>query len=236
MVAVHEQSEETWPTRNTDVARAREAYEAMRRGICEGDWRPGRVLSYPVIAEVFGINWETVCYALRLLRRDGLVETRPRLGTRVRVAGETWHPPEKDQAVPHAVWIERKIRERLADGDYPVGTRFPSLAAVAEEFGVSIATVRHGLRPLLAEEYLVTSRYKRAGTLVGQRAGEVARDELLQLAARNKLPAALKAFGESKSLAEWSRDPRCSVSYTVLKTRFVVYGWTLDEALRRPSS
>lgn len=39
-----------------------------------------------------------------------------------------------------------------------------------------------------------------------------------------------KAFGESKSLAQWARDPRCSVGYRALCRR-VKAGWTLINAM-----
>lgn len=241
MSAVHERPEVTWPLRQSaDIDRAYEVYDAISTALHEGELKPGFVLTYPTISDLFKITWDTTYYALLLLllRRAGLVETRPRLGTRVAVAGETWHPPEKNTSVRHSVWIERKIRERLADGDYPAGERLPSMVALADEFGVSNSTVRQALCPLFAAGYLVTSRYKRSGTRVALEVAEVSRDELLQLSEPQKRPRGRRvaAFGESKTLPEWSMDPRCAVSYPVLKTRYLEHGWPLDRAIRSPLS
>lgn len=55
----------------------------------------------------------------------------------------------------------------------------------------------------------------------------------------NKL---LTAFGETKTMIEWSEDTRCSVSYDTLQCRVSQYGWPIEKAislpkvLRRPSA
>lgn len=52
-----------------------------------------------------------------------------------------------------------------------------------------------------------------------------------------KLSAAklmLQAFGEGKSLAEWSRDSRCVVSYNTLVAR-VKKGWDHEVAITKPA-
>jgi hypothetical protein len=43
------------------------------------------------------------------------------------------------------------------------------------------------------------------------------------------------AFGESKSVAEWARDPRCRVAYFTLYLRIVKKGWDPETAIVRPS-
>lgn len=43
----------------------------------------------------------------------------------------------------------------------------------------------------------------------------------------------LHAFGESKSMADWSRDPRCTVSYGGLNTR-IIQNWSHLDAITRP--
>lgn len=40
---------------------------------------------------------------------------------------------------------------------------------------------------------------------------------------------------ETKTLAEWARDPRCLVSYALLKSRVGRQGWSLQYALSTPS-
>jgi hypothetical protein len=39
------------------------------------------------------------------------------------------------------------------------------------------------------------------------------------------------AFGETKSLADWSRDPRCATDYHRLKHRIVTAGWEAERAI-----
>lgn len=43
------------------------------------------------------------------------------------------------------------------------------------------------------------------------------------------------AFGERKTMMQWSEDPRCKVSYTTLQNRVVVNGWESEEAISSPS-
>jgi DNA-binding GntR family transcriptional regulator len=62
-----------------------EAYSAIREGILRGELRPGMPLSRRRLAEQFGMSVLPVSYALRRLEEDGLVESRPRAGTRVRI-------------------------------------------------------------------------------------------------------------------------------------------------------
>lgn len=40
-----------------------------------------------------------------------------------------------------------------------------------------------------------------------------------------------EGFGESKTLSEWSQDPRCMVARPTLVNRLKRLGWTLEEAL-----
>lgn len=54
--------------------------------------------------------------------------------------------------------------------------------------------------------------------------------------ARNKRNTIiLTAFGETKSLSEWSEDPRCPVGHGGLYKRVVIMGWTLERSLSTPS-
>lgn len=45
----------------------------------------------------------------------------------------------------------------------------------------------------------------------------------------------VEAFDESKSLAQWSRDSRCMVSYDALRVRIVDLQWDPEEAISKPS-
>jgi hypothetical protein len=51
---------------------------------------------------------------------------------------------------------------------------------------------------------------------------------------KGKIPPHLvTAFGETKSMAEWSRDPRCLVPYQVIKNR-LRRGWSPETTLTTP--
>lgn len=68
---------------------ADEAYLAIREEILRGRLRPGTPLSRRRLARKFGMSVVPVTHALRRLEEAGLVETRARAGTRVRVPSET---------------------------------------------------------------------------------------------------------------------------------------------------
>src|SRR2546428_9132914 len=72
------------------VSLAGQAYTAVREEILRGQLRPGTALSRRRLARDLGMSVVPVAEALRRLEDDGLVESRPRAGTRVRV------PSEKD--------------------------------------------------------------------------------------------------------------------------------------------
>jgi len=72
------------------VSLAVRAYLAIREEILRGQLRPGTPLSRRRLARELGMSIVPVAEALRRLEGDGLVESRPRAGTRVRV------PTEKD--------------------------------------------------------------------------------------------------------------------------------------------
>src|SRR5881397_3171203 len=72
------------------VSLASQAYRAVREEILRGQLRPGTALSRRRLARDLGMSVVPVSDALRRLEDDGLVESRPRAGTRVRV------PSEKD--------------------------------------------------------------------------------------------------------------------------------------------
>jgi DNA-binding GntR family transcriptional regulator len=69
---------------------ADQAYEAIRGEILRGQLRPGTPLSRRRLALEMGMSVIPVTDALRRLEGDGLVESRARAGTRVRI------PTEKD--------------------------------------------------------------------------------------------------------------------------------------------
>jgi DNA-binding GntR family transcriptional regulator len=70
------------------VSLAVEAYHAIRDEILRGQLRPGTPLSRRRLAGQLGMSVLPVSEALRRLEEDGLVESRPRAGTRVRIPTE----------------------------------------------------------------------------------------------------------------------------------------------------
>jgi DNA-binding GntR family transcriptional regulator len=72
------------------VSLSERAYRAIREEILRGQLRPGTALSRRRLARELGMSVLPVTDALRRLEGDGLVESRARAGTRVRV------PDEKD--------------------------------------------------------------------------------------------------------------------------------------------
>src|SRR5688572_1204252 len=62
-----------------------EAYESVRRRILQGDLSLGDVISRRGIASELGMSFLPVSEALLRLELEGLLESRPRAGTRVRI-------------------------------------------------------------------------------------------------------------------------------------------------------
>jgi DNA-binding GntR family transcriptional regulator len=71
------------------VSLADEAYLAIRDDILRGKLRPGGPLSRRRLAGELGMSVLPVSDALRRLEEDGLVESRARAGTRVKIPSET---------------------------------------------------------------------------------------------------------------------------------------------------
>ena len=67
------------------ISLAARAYVEIRDNILKGDLPVGAVLSRRKLAEELNISVLPVSEALQRLERDGLVESRPRAGTRVRI-------------------------------------------------------------------------------------------------------------------------------------------------------
>ncbi|MFE5652086.1 GntR family transcriptional regulator [Streptomyces cyaneofuscatus] len=142
--------------------RARQVAEDLRIRIARGTWQHGQVLTYRDLQDRYKTGRDIVSAALRELRELGLVETR-RAGTRPRITGKSWTTaPHGSSMQDH---ITSSMRARITNGTYLPGDQIPSRAALAGEFGVSIATVRRALLPL-ADEGLLASEGGRSGTYV----------------------------------------------------------------------
>jgi DNA-binding GntR family transcriptional regulator len=75
--------------RKQGLSLADAAYEAVREAILRGQLKPGVPLSRRRLADDLRMSVIPVTDALRRLEEDGLVESRPRAGTRVRIPSET---------------------------------------------------------------------------------------------------------------------------------------------------
>ena len=72
-------------TRVTPPSLSERAYLEIRNQILRGDLRAGEALSRRKLAEELKISVPPVMEALQRLEREGLVESKPRVGTRVRL-------------------------------------------------------------------------------------------------------------------------------------------------------
>lgn len=63
------------------------------------------------------------------------------------------------------------LRERIADGTYPPGSKIPPLLGLQAEFGLSSMTVRRAVRVLAAEGLLVLVPGR--GTFAARRPGSL---------------------------------------------------------------
>ena len=76
-------------TRKQGLSLADAAYDAVRKAILRGQLKLGAPLSRRRLATDLRMSVIPVTDALRRLEEDGLVESRPRAGTRVRIPSET---------------------------------------------------------------------------------------------------------------------------------------------------
>src|SRR6185369_13613233 len=71
-----------------------EAYNSVRQRILRGDLKLGQVISRRTLASEMGMSFLPVSEALLRLEVEGLLESRPRAGTRVRI-------PSREDVVGH---------------------------------------------------------------------------------------------------------------------------------------
>jgi GntR family transcriptional regulator len=75
-----------------------------------------------------------------------------------------WHAGDRQ---PKYLRIHNNLRERIASGQWPPGSPLPSQRELADEFGVSIMTLRQALQ-MLADEGLIDTRHG-SGTFAAAR-------------------------------------------------------------------
>lgn len=100
-----------------DSSLSAEAYESVRRRILRGELSLGTAISRRKIAAELGMSFLPVSEALLRLELEGLLESRPRAGTRVRI-------PSKEDVQGHYI-----VREAL---ETQAARLFSQLATAAE--------------------------------------------------------------------------------------------------------
>ncbi|MBB5109001.1 hypothetical protein FHS40_008127 [Streptomyces spectabilis] len=208
-------------------------YEELRN---EAKIAPGHIISYPGLPLRF--RWAShygVSSAMWLLKDDGLAETVPRLGTRFVIEGQTWEVPRSDLCIPLRAYVGRVIRERIIDGTYPAHEKIPPARLLADEFGVSLATLHSGIMPLFREGLLKRDAHGHSIAHTQAPTGGVQPGCAPHITRRGELTTEYAAWGQSKTLTQWSRDPRCLVTYACLKSRVLYQNWPLKRALSTPA-
>lgn len=141
--------------------RVRALADILRTDVRDGTWPVGEVRTLTALRTQYRVPEYLAADAIKLLKAEAVVETRPKVGVRPKAAGVSWGAPDGER---HTVHIERTIRQRITTGTYRPGTLLPTLAALAIEFGVSPSVVSDALKPLRDERLLSVIPF--AGTVV----------------------------------------------------------------------
>jgi DNA-binding GntR family transcriptional regulator len=190
-----------------------EAYQRLREAILSGELAPGASLRVEGLARELELSSMPVREALARLRDEGLVEIRPRSGTRV--------APLRLGAASQALAVITAMHELAARTAVPrlEAVHLEQLAAAGERFEAAVkagdyeAAIRadddfHGLfvevaanRPLTEtlDRYMPTLRRAEAmrfGTLPGRKS-VAAHALILDAARRRDVPAAVQATREN---------------------------------------
>lgn len=80
--------ERSGPTEKSNPTLANRAYKQIRDEILRGNFGIGDVLSRRTLAKLLHMSFVPITEALQRLEAEGLVESRPRIGTRVRIPTE----------------------------------------------------------------------------------------------------------------------------------------------------
>lgn len=77
--------------------------------------------------------------------------------------------------------IAAQIREKIADGHLPIGTRLPSERALAEQFGASRNTLREAMRSLENAGLIRLQKGVNGGAIIQNRSGDVIASGLIDM-------------------------------------------------------
>jgi DNA-binding GntR family transcriptional regulator len=132
---------------------AAEAYSVVRQRILRGDIGLGQVVSRRKLAAELKMSFLPVSEALLRLEFEGLLESRPRAGTRVRI-------PSPDDVKGHYV-----LREAL---EVVAATRFASLASPAERTELQTLAARVDQLSTEGDRALYQSSHHKFHTRIAQ--------------------------------------------------------------------
>jgi len=135
------------------------AYLMIREAILRGKAQPGTVFSRRKLAEEFGMSFLPISEALQRLESDGLVESRPRAGTRVRIPSvdeirgrylvrEALEAQSARLCCEHATFEERLELRRMAE---QLDTLYVHAEQGDPEFQFVVHTHHHELHMRIAE-------------------------------------------------------------------------------------
>ncbi len=111
----------------------------LRRRIASGELAPGaRIPSTRRLAEDWGVALATATKALTVLRLEGLLEARPRVGTAVAARAES--PPRQPATAPEGELSRERLIAAALDIADTEGLAALSMRAVAGRLGVSAMT------------------------------------------------------------------------------------------------
>lgn len=142
----------------------RQIAEQLRTELTGTSKPPGsRLPSEAELCSVHGVSRTTVRRALRALGEEGLIESVPGVGWRLRT-GERSAPTA---GVPLYRSVMDALRKAIADGVLSVGDPVPSEGELSEKYEVSRPTVRRALAELEGAGLLETrhgrGRFVRGG-------------------------------------------------------------------------
>ncbi|MFF5207017.1 GntR family transcriptional regulator [Streptosporangium sp. NPDC000396] len=128
--------------------------ERLRAQIASGHYPPaGALPSEAALAQRFHVARSTVRRVLAILKDEGLIDTMPGAGRRVKST-------EQQAALYRYQAIAAELRERITTGALEEGTALPSESTLRRQHGASRNTVRHALAELEREGLVVTRRGK----------------------------------------------------------------------------
>lgn len=111
------------------------------------------------LAEMFNVSVKTIHDALKLLSKDGIVQTRRGQ------YGTIYADNKESETIYHYERIEMKIRHFISK-ECEVGVKLPSILEFAKAYEVSAKTIKKALDNLAEEGYITYARGRYGGTFV----------------------------------------------------------------------